>query len=128
MRNRPSWRSGQKAESFLQFQVIDLINNTVNIVRQVSPILHQRFEAFQQLRVIATDFIIWVDRETERLNIIKKFNLALPPDFRYFAPGIHQKTEIPLAGNARVKLAQRTSSRISRIRKSFFMFRLIFLI
>ena len=122
MRCRPAWRSCQVSESFLQGPAVDLVNNSVDIVRQVGAYGQQirvtLFEAFG----VGTETVVGIGRKTPALKKKKKFALRLPWYFRQFSPGIGEKAEFALSGYRSVKLPERPGRRVARIGKKFFSF------
>ena len=106
MGNRPARCPCQKAKAFLQLQIIDFVNNAVNIVWQIGPILHKRFKTVQKFLLITAYFIVRINRKAELFDVFKKFNLAFPTNFGNLTPSIDQKAEPPFFRNARIQLAQ----------------------
>ena len=128
VRNCPTRRAGQKTQSFLQGNGVDLINDAVYVVRQVGTDFHQVRKISVDFLQAAAEPVVRIGRKTPFLQAFEKFGLRIPAAPGHFPPGVGKKAQIAFGRNRSVELAERAGCRIARIGKSFFVFCFIFLI
>ena len=128
MRNGPTGRTGQKSQSLLQGNIVYLIYNAVNVVRQISAHFHQAVEIFFDLFEAVAKLVKRIGREAPGFEVVEKIFLRIPDALGDFSPGVGEDAQFAFGSNLRIQLAQRTGSSVTRIGKGFFSFIFVFLI
>ena len=119
MGNRPPRCGGAKAEPFLQCEVIDLVDHTVDIIAKRGTL---RFDLFVMGDHIARSVAKCRERVGDKAQFRQTVDGALlrfGQRCRQRAPRVGEKTQGTRTGDFRIQLPQRPRSRVARIGKCF---------
>src|SRR5690348_4195240 len=106
VRDRPAWRAADEAQPFLEVEIVDLIDDTVDVVGQGGAFRrHVAMEGEQLLNAMA-QLRMRIGGETPRLEMFKCVGMRLGEALAGLAPGIGKEFERPLGCDRRIELAQ----------------------
>ena len=117
MRDRPARRGRAKAKPGLQSQIVDLVDDTVDVIAQSGALHLDGAVLGQQVGGGSADRGQLIDREIHRGKPVDGGFLAGGELLGQFAPGIGEKAQRAGGGDRGVQLAQRSGSGIARIGK-----------
>ena len=115
MCNRPARRARDKAQSLLQSQFVDLINDPINIVTKPCPLLFNFVIMGNHFGGAVMQFHLRIGVKTPLCKMINRAHLGLRNRATNLTPSIGKEFQGPLRCNARVNLTKRACRRITRI-------------
>ena len=117
MRDCPSRRRGPKPKPGLQRQIINFVDNTINVIAKVGPLLFDFAVMRDQRLWPITNLRQRIYLETQRFEPINRTHLCVGQGLRQLAPRVGKKPQRPRAGDFSVQLAQGTCGCVARIGK-----------
>ena len=124
VRHRPTWLPRHKAQSALQLDAVDLVDHTVDVVRQSSALPPDIFVKRDELEGTVGSRRLRGDRKAPRMKLVEPIELrrAIRPALLRWcdlAQPVSEETQGPGRGDRRIELSHRTGGRIARIDKHF---------
>ena len=120
MRNRPTWNTRFQAKPCLQTKVINLVNDTVDIIFKLwtvffdfSVVLQKFFNFFKALHQ-------WIDSKSTGFHPLNHAHLSGRRHGTHLTPGVSEKVQGTRCGNRTIELTQRACSCITRVHISGF--------
>src|SRR5439155_270693 len=115
MRQGPARRPADHAEPVLQSQLVDLVDNAVNVVGQLGPVLADVMVKGERLLNPAAEPRMLVDRKPPAAKALERLLMGAGDRAARLAPVIGEEFQWPARGDRRIELAQGAGGDIARV-------------
>ncbi len=125
MRDRPARAARDEAEPLLPVEPVDLVDDAIDVVGQLSPLLLDLAIVLEQFLDAFALLHQRIDRQAPTLHRGDRFVLRICGPLARFAPGIGEELQGPRRGHLRIDLPERTRCRVARVHVKRFAFLLL---
>ena len=115
VRDRPARRARDETQPLLQGKIVDLIDDTIDVVAEARPLLFDEVIVLDQPSNRIEALHQPVDRKAMIRDRRHDIGLGLARNLARLAPGIGEEFQLARAGDRRIELAQGAGSGIARI-------------
>src|SRR5262249_35823089 len=111
----PARRAADEAQTPLPGEAVYLVDDAVDVVRQLGAVLAELGIGFQHRLNRAANVRALIDRESPALELFEELPLRLPAFALERAPGVSVKTQWACGRNGGIELAQGACGGVARV-------------